>query len=97
MLCCSDAYSTTAFLSDKLKGISDNVCDEQFATLFMHAFRQCEPTLQELENVVLAEQTAKLDQEKERVTVSAEEVPSVVRRAGAWERSLGRARRDGTR
>ena len=97
MLCCSDTYSTTAFLSDKLKGISDNVCDEQFATLFMHAFRQCEPTLQELENVVLAEQTAKLDKEKERVAVAAKEVPSVVRRAWAWQRSLGRARRDGTR
>ena len=97
MLCCSDTYSTTAFLSDKLKGIFDSVRDEQFATLFMHAFRQCEPTLQELENVVLAEQTAKLDKEKERVTVAAKEVPSVVRRAGAWERSLGRARRDGTR
>ena len=97
MLCCSDTYSTTAFLNDKLKGISDNVRDEQFPTLFMHAFRQCEPTLQELENVVLAEQTAKLDKEKERVTVAAKEVPSVVRRAWAWERSLGRARRDGTR
>ena len=97
MLCCSDTYSTTAFLNDKLKWISDNVRDEQFTALFMHAFRQCEPTLQELENVVLAEQTAKLDQEKERVTVAAKEVPSVVRRAGAWERSLGRARRDGTR
>ena len=97
MLCCSDTYSTTAFLSDKLKRISDSVRDEQFATLFMHAFRQCEPTLQELENVVLAEQTAKLDKEKERVTVAAKEVPMVVRRAWAWERSLGRARRDGTR
>jgi hypothetical protein len=97
VLCCSDTYSTTAFLSDKLKGIFDSVRDEQFATLFMHAFRQCEPTLQELENVVLAEQTAKLDKEKERVTVAAKEVPLVVRRAWAWQRSLGRARRDGTR
>ena len=97
MLCCSDAYSTTAFLSDKLKWSSENVRDEQFTKLFILAFRQCEPTVQELENVVLAEQTAKLDQEKERVTVAAEEVQSVVRRAWAWERSLGRARRDGTR
>ena len=37
MLCCSDTYSTTAFLNDKLKWISENVRDEQFTTLFIHS------------------------------------------------------------
>ena len=36
VLCCSDTYSTTAFLNDKLKWISENVRDEQFTTLFIH-------------------------------------------------------------
>jgi hypothetical protein len=37
VLCCSDTYSTTAFLNDKLKWISENVRDEQFTTLFIHS------------------------------------------------------------
>jgi hypothetical protein len=34
---CSDSYSTTAFLNDKLKWISENVRDEQFTKLFIHS------------------------------------------------------------
>ena len=32
-----DTYSTAAFLNDKLKWISDNVCNEQFTSLFIHS------------------------------------------------------------
>ena len=55
----------------------------------------CCRALQEFQDVVLAKQMAKLDETQERVTVAADKVPLVVRRAWSWERSLGRARWNG--